>query len=306
MFSSYLNGIWATDANNVYAVGYICFSMQPYRASSIIRWDGTKWNPINNLEGDFNGVYGFSKNNIWVVGSWVVSEGLKLVISHWNGNEWLTWKTKEYNNLMAIWGTDSLNIYAVGGKGLIMHYDGTSWIKQESGTDFLLNDIWGYDKGHIYVSGYDDSKGEGVLLQYDGFSWKKIAHGYPQDDAGLYGTFKSIWGDIDKIYFVGALCYEGKFNNFRLSNIPYNKPGDNIIGLSSMNRVRGDSQNNVFICGSRDLILHYNGRSWNLYYEFYSKAKSSRLENLWLSNKKVFIVGQSGDQRGLVYKGTQI
>ena len=307
VYPSYLHGVWGTDVNNVYAVGLIIYSYNPYSFTAIIHWDGTKWTSMDYHEGWLNSIYGFGKNDIWSVGSWNLDYNQYSLIAHWDGNSWTTWKFQQYGNLFAVWGTSSSNLYAVGAGGLILHYDGSNWIQQQSGTTMLLRDVWGIDDKHIFASGDQDSTGGGVLLESDGNSWRTITKGGNIDSTTLYGEFFSVWSSsINKLILVGSLCYEGTPGNWKLSDIPYNSPGNNLIGLTGMNYVRGDAANNVFICGYRDLIIHWNGNSWFIYNQFFDKTKQSSLNGIWVKDKNVFIVGyENGISQAIVYRGTQ-
>jgi hypothetical protein len=144
------------------------------------------------------------------------------------------------------------------------------------------------------------------LLKYDGISWNQVTKGgIITDSLTLYGGFESVWGNSpDKLYLTGALCYEGVPGNWKLSAIPYNSPGENFNGLSSLNFVYGDASNNVFICGDRELIIHWNGKNWHIYNEFFDKSKQTGLRCIWLKNNRVFIVGYTSSQ-ALIYRGIQ-
>ena len=280
IYPSDLRDVWGTDENNVYAVGFIEYSYSPYKYTAIIHWDGEKWSSMDYLEGYLNSIYGFSKNDIWAVGYWQVDYTQYSLITHWDGNKWTTWKLQQFGRLDGVWGTSSSNIYAVGARGLMLRYDGNTWKKEQSNTQIDLWDIFGLSNNQVYAAGYQDSSGSGILLQYDGNLWKTVAKGETiPDSTMLYGAFSSNWDNSsDKLYLVGSLSYEGTPGNWKLSDIPYNTPGDNIVGLARMNRVRGNNNNNIFICGYYDLIVHWNGISWFIYNQFFDKTKQSSLK----------------------------
>lgn len=308
IYPSNFAGVWGTDINNVYAVGLIFYSYSPYLFTGIIHWDGTKWSSMDYHEGWLQDIYGFGQNDIWAVGYWQVDYNLYALITHWNGITWTTWKLQQYSALSAVWGTDSSNVFVVGAGGLILHYDGSSWKQQSSGTTLSLSDIMGFDDKNIFSCGNQTNTGTGVLIKYDGSSWKPVTNGvlYP-DSLTLFGELLSVWGSsLNKLYLVGSLSYEGIPGNWKLSDIPYNSPGPNLTGLASMNRIRGSSDNNIFICGSRDLIIHWNGKSWNIYYQFFDKTKQSDLHGIWVKDKRVFIAGyENGSSQAIVYRGSQ-
>ncbi len=308
IYPSYLHGVWGTDINNVYAVGFMVLSNPPsYSYTAIMHWDGVKWSSSNYLEGYLEGIYGFGANDIWSVGSWWVDNNAYALITHWDGKTWTSWKLQQYDQLFAIWGTSSSNLYAVGWAGLILHYDGNTWTQQQSGTELNLRSVWGIDNLHIFAAGQDEGTGEGVLLQLDATGWKTIVRGgINADSTTLYGEFWSVWGNsISKLFLVGALSYEGTQGNWTLSDIPYNSPGQNLIGLTRMNTVYGNTSNNVFICGDRDLIIHWNGSSWHIYNQFFDKTKQSSLQGIWIKDKTVFISGdENNHSQAIIYRGT--
>jgi hypothetical protein len=305
IYPSNIDGVWGADVNNVYGVGLIFYSYSPYLFTGIIHWDGAKWNSMDYHEGWLHAIYGFGSNDIWAVGHWQVDYNQYALITHWDGKIWTSWKLQQYPGLYGVWGSSSTNIYAVGSNGLILHYDGSTWSQQFSGTTSSFHDIWGIDSTQIYVAAFENAIGE--LLKYNGNEWQIVTYGGINDNSKLYGQFFSVWcNSINKLYLVGSLSYEGIPGNWKLSDIPYNSPGPNLTGLTAMECVRGNSGNNVFICGDRDLIIHWNGKSWNIYYQFFDKSKQSSLHNIWLNDKNVFIVGFENNQsQAIVYRGKQ-
>jgi len=312
IYSSDLYGVWGSDINNVYAVGIVILSYSPYTYTAMMHWDGKQWLSSNYLDGELHGIFGFSPNDFWVVGQVPVDNSGYALISHWDGKVWTTWKLQQYPVLLSLWGTSSSNMYAVGWDGLILKYDGTAWTQQQSGTTMNLRSVWGLDDSHIYAAGNQDSTGEGVLLQSDGKSWKTITKGLTEsgisvDSATLYGGFYSVWCNTpSKLHLVGALSYEGTPGNWSLSAIPNNAPIENFYYLAWMNAVRGSASNNIFICGDRDLIIHWNGKSWYIYNQFFNKSKQSGLNGIWISNNHVFIAGyENSENQAIVYRGAQ-
>lgn len=302
-FQSNLYDVWGSE-NYAYAVGLIYWPDRQLPIN-IISWDGLNWTPVDFLEGYLSSIYGFDQNDIWVCGDWRVDNDLFALVGHWNGHTWKIWKLQQYNHLESIWGTSSSNIYTCGWAGTILHYNGSSWTKQESGTSYNLHDIWGTDNSNIFISGDKESTGEGVLLKFDGVSWKPVAKGSPQTDSTLYGGFEGVWcNSTEKIIHVGALVYEGTEGNWILADIPYNYPIGNINGLSAMRSVHGSKENNVFICGDYNLIIHWNGSTWHIYDQFFNKSKPSNLFGVWVNDKSVFIAG-SENARAIIYRGKQ-
>ena len=292
IYPSLLNGVWGTSPTNVFAVGliYSSYSQPPV---NILHWDGNVWSQVNYLEGELVGIYGFTSSDFWVVGYYQVDQRGYALISHWDGSIWTTWKPPQFSQLTSIWGTSSSDMYAVGRGGLILHFDGSTWRLQTSGTSIDLLSVWGTDAAHLYSAGYDLSSGRGILLEFKSTGWTTVTNGSTvADSSTLYGGFASVWGPSpDTLFLVGALSYQGAPGHWRLSSIPFNSPGQNLVGLSAFNAVRGQSGADAFICGSHDLIIHWNGNSWNTFQSYFDKSKNSDLRSIWFEGGCVFIVG---------------
>ena len=295
---SYLNDVWGTSDNNIYAVGFVYFSFSPYKASNIVHWDGYKWSAIDYLQGDLNTIYGFGDNDIWAAGLWQVDYNLYTLIAHWDGESWNTWKFQEYPQISALWGTSSKNIYAVGANGTILHFDGKTWQKIESGTNLYLTNIFGFANGNFFVGGGSIETDTGILLKYDGTSIKKIIErNYIKDT--LSGIITGICGKDENNLIVesDAGTYQYKDNHW----INLNLPDDNTL----IRNIRGNYLNNLFTIGSFGMIIHYNGQTWHLYNEFYRKPNGDELKNARVMGRKVFIVGSSEDSKAIIYRGIQ-
>ncbi|HVN48261.1 MAG TPA: hypothetical protein VMU30_05505, partial [Bacteroidota bacterium] len=71
--------------------------------------------------------------------------------------------------------------------------------------------------------------------------------------------------------------------------------------------IRGESYKNIFIVGDYGLILHWNGKGWYRYDQFYTYANGNGdvLSRAWIKGNIVFIVGHSPLIQGIIYRGTQ-
>ena len=104
-----------------------------------LRYDGHQWHLIQiKYDGspfEHFSVIGFSENDVWL------ATGGRT--AHWNGSYFTTARIDANlpGGVWKIWGTSSMNLYAVGGLGSIAHYDGAVWRRMESGTTAHLMDI---------------------------------------------------------------------------------------------------------------------------------------------------------------------
>ncbi len=129
VFQSSLSDVWGSSATNVYAVGRVEVP-DGETQSNIIHFDGNSWRTVTEAAfdtgfayGEFGGIYGFSEDDIWVVGTNVL---------HWDGN---TWKPLAFtlrrtgpgsaivitlnevlsgNQFTAVWGASAQDVFAVG------------------------------------------------------------------------------------------------------------------------------------------------------------------------------------------------
>jgi hypothetical protein len=140
-----LEGVWAADATDVWAVGQL---------GLILRYDGAVWVPqVTPTSSWLRAVWGTSPTNVWAVGSGT--------ILHYDGTAWTNQTVPVSTTLVDIWGTDSSHIWAVGSSGVVLFYDGSSWsVQSTSAGQAGLNAVNGADAGEAWIVG-----GQGLILQ---------------------------------------------------------------------------------------------------------------------------------------------
>jgi hypothetical protein len=284
--------IWGTDENNVYAVGLVYISLDPYQVASIMHWDGSNWTPINYAEGILKSIFGFDKDNIWACGYWQVDNRTYALITHWDGNAWTTWKMDQYPALNAVWGTSSSNLFVCGADGTILKYNGIKWDKMTTNVTESLRCIWGNSKNEIYAVGNTFDTYSWVILKYNGSTWKKIKESSNAPEKPI-GELTTVWTCKTNSYYTNEFI--GKDTSWSL----FGWPEDNTL----IDQVRGSGENNIFAVGSFDLIMHYNGSTFRRY-DFYKKPAGGRLYGIYIAGKKVFIAGVA-NYRAIVYRGVQ-
>ncbi len=300
-WQSYLFGVWGTDQNNVYAIGNIYNPDSTTQGTNIMHWDGVKWNSEKYWEGDISAIYGFSRNDVWVAGEKIVDPNNYPLFGHWDGEKWSSTILGFQGWLRGLWGTSSMNLFAVGGNGMILHFDGSTWSQMTSGTTVSLWDIWGGSENQIYASGYDESLGRGVLLFYNGTSWQTLYDniynaGDPTNTPR--GETSTVWGYDTAHVFIYTNA--GTFMGNRFGWMKANAPTDNTF----MYKIRGSSKINLFMTGPYSLIIHWNGKSWYRYDELYQKSNGDLLYSASVFTNQVFIVGTSEKAQAIVYRGT--
>lgn len=299
-FQSRLRDCWGTNENNIWVVGFLYLDSS---GTNIAHWNGQVWNYFPEVwEAGLLAITGLSDSDIWAVGQWSgapTPTGSGAFITHWNGLQWSKTKLTAFEGLRGIWAYSDMDIYAVGYNGTILHYNGSSWSKMLSHTNYTLYDIWGTTSSDIYAVGGDDSQGIGILLHYDGITWQKIyERAYIVNKPS--GFMSTIWGTLKEYYLnSGSGQYKGKDTLWDFVSAPT----DNTY----LESIRGESDKNFFFIGHFGLIVHWNGKSWKRYDEFFRKPAGDILYGGWVKEKDVVIVGRSEvGARGIVYRGKMI
>ncbi|MFI5252327.1 MAG: hypothetical protein ACHQQQ_07860 [Bacteroidota bacterium] len=154
-----------------------------------------------SFQTDMVDIWASSTNDIYVVGHNSTNRGQ---MYHFDGVKWSPIHLAQSDggyitgifDLMAIYGLNSRDIYAVGynvfpnqtpppnffDSSLIIHFDGTSWKKADITNGGILNTIWGSNSNDIWAGGYN-----GTLFHYRGGRWAQ----YPFDTTNI---IKSIYG----------------------------------------------------------------------------------------------------------------
>jgi len=290
-FQTNINGIWGSSPDNVYAVGWIKLPDRqlPY---NIIHWNGTEWTAIDYAEGEPFAAFGFTENDIWIVGD---GGGFTALAAHWDGEKWRTWEFNNYTVLTGVWGKSSEDIYAVGLEGQILHFNGSVWSKMESPTDIPLRDISGYGE-KIYAVGGDPSTGEGVMLELVDGQWEIIYKGKAQlIPAQGYST--TVWC----INSYRAYLYNDGIGVGTTFRDEITLSGIDNLGIR-LKKIRGTDHNNIFAVGPFGFIAHWNGSEDRLYPSF-DRQNGSSLYDVMVFENNVFAVGMTRDGRGIVYRG---
>jgi hypothetical protein len=129
-----------------------------------------------------------------------------VVVGNTDGDVWTNMDSGTFQQLSAIWGTSSNNVYVAGNGGTIINFDGDSWNPIDIGTttpDF--RDIWGTAPDNVYATGH------GGTYQYDGNQWSKV-NSITTLDPGH--TIVSIWASSPtNIYAVATLDNKVFYSN---------------------------------------------------------------------------------------------
>lgn len=162
----FLRDVWGRSVDDVFSVGSLYNSDTEKHEPLVIHYDGVEWSRIP-IDGPryLTSVWG-TQSRLFVssVGS---AESLYAGgILEYTGFDWSEMVVGHPYDLMAIHGSSSQNIYAVGSLGSVFHFNGADWREIESGTSATLTDVFVVrDDLVLAAAGFDG------LLHFDGQKW---------------------------------------------------------------------------------------------------------------------------------------
>ena len=154
-----LLGVYALDANHVWAVGH---------NGRIRFFNGTSWaTQASGTTEHLRSVAGLDAAHVWAVGATSLSG--KGTVMFFNGTGWTTQaiiKDESGNNHLALWSVaalDSRHVYAAGDLGTVGFYDGSTWTSQATGSGDHLASACAAGGKYVWIAGGAGSP----LLFYD-------------------------------------------------------------------------------------------------------------------------------------------
>jgi hypothetical protein len=245
-----------------YAVGelYLLDSIgqvDPTRYNAAI-WNGIAWE-ICRVPYYYQGqafyhpiqtVLAFSNSDIWFAGNGVV---------HWDGQTYTPveisfgWGPNRINKM---WGNASNDLYVAGEGGAIAHYNGSTWQRVESGTETEIQDLWGSLAENNVMAAVSNTvtEGENRILQI-------TPQGQVVDVPWVISRrVHSLWYQTGKrIFAAGGGVFVRTVDGIWREQTE--------VPLVYSRRVRGTTNQDVFVAGDFGLVAHYNGIGWRVYPE---------------------------------------
>jgi uncharacterized repeat protein (TIGR02543 family) len=220
---SYLNAVWGSAANNIYAVGFGYDSFYN-KMLLMYHYDGSSWVaippalPSGWQTGSFYGAWGSAANDIYVVGGGQDGSGNNMpLMYHYDGSNWVAIPPALPSGLQrgflnGAWGSAANDVYAVGWgyngtmkTPLMYHYDGNYWaqVAVPSVWDWSsLTSVWGSGANDVYAVGDGNTSDSPLVYHYDGGSWTNSTPALPS--SWLSGALRGVWGSgAGNIYAVG-------------------------------------------------------------------------------------------------------
>lgn len=184
-----------------------------------------------------------------------------------------------------MWGTDKLNVYAVGAKGAVFAWSGNGWTQQATFTQEDVRGIHGLHSKQVYAVG-----NKGAAGVFDGVSWKKI-------------EVKETSKYLKEANFSGVFAVKGKTPgqpdvwvaaNQSIFRMDYAAGGlkrfQPYVPINAW-AIHGADANHIWAVGYTGRIVYYNGQIWKQQ----QSGTSIALRGVWAASPKAaWAVGESG------------
>jgi len=243
----FLYGVWASAADDVWAVG---------EAGTSIHYDGGNWTRVAvGTVADLSAVWGLAKNDVWAVSH--AGE-----IFHFDGAAWTLVKTEPNTDFSAVWASSATDVWAVGNDtqthlGKMDHFDGTQWSLLADATKWApAVEVWGSSASDVYFTT------DGGALHWDGSQLSRI------DVLGLAGVATgtglmshALWGSGPNDVWMagndptGALTF--RFDGTHWTKIPV---ANSTYGAELL---WGDGKGNLW-ASANEGVFAWNGTTWTL------------------------------------------
>ena len=302
------NDVWVVGEINTLDTGFDSLGnfTPPYSAA---HWDGNKWEYVRfKWKPDYTlapvlSIWIFSKDNIWIsTGAIYHKTSSSITLKYKNDFSKLERVTK-------LWAASENEIYGVGTRGLIVKYDGNSWTRMESGTDVDLLNVWGEkDKKtgqtHVFAAGSRGDRQYGVVLELKNGQWlHRFDENHPifgkEDD---HSHPDAIWVFKDSVYTTFAGYDDSYMVRHDKNNYSFNYSIIHSESQGAIMGINGNAYNDIFFVGYRDVVLHYNGKSFKKYFQF--PYVDARYYSVKQKGNYVFACGNTvGSHLAIVLRG---
>ena len=181
--------------------------------------------------------------------------GLLGKIIRWNGSTWQEFPSPTFDNLTAIWGRGPNDVFAVGAGGVMLHFDGVEWSLIASNTSENLRDVFALDASHIWAVG-----AQATIMFFDGLGWKQqtITPKVAADGSEEPWTdeLHGVWAaSPDDAWVVGANGQVARWDGQAWT-------AQELNDTTTLRGVYGQRADSVWAVGNQGHILYFNGTEW--------------------------------------------
>jgi hypothetical protein len=253
-------------------------------------WDGTTWTDATppqfaGTSSSLRAAWSTGPSDVWLRGNYfddVTQMSLPLIM-HWNGSSWVQEATPDSKSarLMALWGSDSGDLWAAGvghtgGRyvGLVLHRVGTTWesvkVPRKIDHERWLYDISGSSSTDIWAAGYDYDKVAKVsvplMMHWNGVSFDRVPT--PKVPVSSNTSFSGVAAvDDSNAWAVGYLLDSEQALLERWDGASWHiVPLSDHTGYEGIQGVDATSTTNAYAVGYRDghpTIRQWDGIAWS-------------------------------------------
>lgn len=301
-----VRSFWGSSESDIWAVG---------DGGVMLHFDGRSWASLwdDRAEGNpVNAAWGASREEVWFVGG-------KTSIMKWDGQSIGRIPTSMSDDLYAIAGTDSSDVWTVGANGLILRRQAGAWEPVVSNTRYWLNSIvlTGPASGWISLSGSllrlangistpqdkleitplwlwlsrgkafasDTNKG---ICSYDGSKWNAVS-AIPM--GWTVYSLQPAWTDEDGSMWIPAGARDAMGQNvgvIKTDLSSWNVSLDKIAGGSGCRSVWGRNVRDVWAACSAG-VFHTDGTGWKAIPQM-----ASYVTAIWGTAGSIWAIGDKG------------
>jgi hypothetical protein len=303
-FQTSMTDIWGSSPTDVYVVGH-----NDQNRGLIWHFDGSSWRDVklSTTQGgpiagpiDLSAIYGFSKNDIWIVGERIYTNPSpppnfldSSLVLQYDGVSWKEHKLPKGRYVLGVWGTSSSNLWTCGLDRQIYHFNGSIWAKESvqvvipQGQSFGFADIVGVGNNYLAV-GSSTNNVAGTIMFY------------------FFERMNAVWVPVDSfLYSASQLQFKWGVNKFWVSpkSTLYSVGGGGVFKRENgawqnifphqtvFRNIFGTSDRNIFVAGDFGKLYHYNGTDWYQFKQF--ENDNVVLASVWMTEKEAFVVGRT-------------
>ena len=196
------------------------------------------WSEITSLPSSVT-LYG-----LWAPRSdYMIGVGPRGQIWQWDGQLWLKLPNSDAHDLVAIDGSTSGRVFAVGAGGTVLEQVNGSFVPRDASVHYDLHDVWRSPSGQFCVVGDN-----GAVLRGNGTPWTP-------DSVVTSAALLSVWGSSDTDIY--AVTVDGdvlRYNGSAWKSVTHTP--------HMLTSIDGNNGTDVYAVGADGVILHYDGNSW--------------------------------------------
>jgi hypothetical protein len=297
-----LSSIWGSSPDDVWGAAFTADVRNCLWHYDGQKWSRAVWNtPITeygNGSKSAGGVWGFSKDDVWVFGGRIYSstETTAPFIMHYDGSKWtevtgdVSQMPNGYTDIYPI----SKNHFWISSSGHVCEYKDGIWKKYNMRDDYYIQSICGLEND-IYVTAYPIGKDSLYLMKLVGSDFVII------DQSSLYHDPKfSVNGLLfadSKVYTFGLGLFIAEVKNKSIDTSTWEK----VINLPAggIRKAFKISTKDIWAVGYPGIIYQYNGENWERIF-IEGQDADAMYDAVWGDGSEIFICDI---ENGIVFHG---